>query len=103
VVLDQLLDFRTGKLPLKLPPHLPARLRDLIFPREPAVALTVSPSSAQPGSAVLITGRLSRRRPPGAGHPNFCWDGCRFGLQYQGVAVHLDFRSLAAPGGLGGG
>ena len=88
VVLEQLLDFRGAKPPLKLPPHLPKRIREEIFPREPAVALTVSPASGRPGTTVRITGRLSGRRPRGAGHPNFCWDGCRFGLQYEGVAIH---------------
>jgi len=86
VVLDQLPDFRPAVLTLKLPLHLPARVRAMILPREPAVALTLSPASGSPGTTVTITGRLSGR-PGRSGYPSFCWDGCRFGLQYRGVAV----------------
>ena len=93
VVLDQLLDFRAAFPIFKLPP----RARRLIFPREPNVALTVSPGTAAPGTTVTITGRLARAWPGAGSTVDFCWDGCRFGLRYEGVTIrwvsHTKFRA----------
>ncbi len=56
-------------------------------PREPAVRLTVSPSSGPPGTTVTITGHSRSSLPRGQLSPDFCWDGCPAGLQYGGLPI----------------
>jgi len=76
---------------------------------EPAVTLSLSPVSGAPGSRITVTGRVAAPIPGtsadlgGGAHANLCWDGCRDGLQYQGVQMQwtspTTFRAtLVVPG-----
>lgn len=56
-------------------------------PARPVVHLALSPAAGAPGTAVTVTGTLSAPLPHPPGHANFCWDGCRDGLSYAGVAL----------------
>jgi hypothetical protein len=53
----------------------------------PKVKLNISPTSGKPGTRVSVTGILSAPLAKELAHANLCWDGCRKGLQYSGVAL----------------
>lgn len=53
----------------------------------PKVKLNISPTSGKPGTRVSVTGILSAPLAKELTHANLCWDGCRKGLQYSGVAL----------------
>ena len=86
--------------PVKLPAALKRKLGALPKtppPREPAAALTLSPSSGGPGTVVTVTVRLRARLPRRQLNPDVCWDGCALGLDYGAVAIQRitahEFRS----------
>lgn len=54
----------------------------------PAVHLSLSPASGRPGQAVTVTGTFGSVPARHVDHAGLCWDGCRDGLQYSGVALH---------------
>ncbi|MGZ4293820.1 MAG: hypothetical protein ACXVRM_06220 [Solirubrobacteraceae bacterium] len=81
ISLQDLLEFGP---PLRVgpPPGVKRGVRPAPPPSEPAVSLSVSPSSGGPGTVVTVTGRLSHPFHPRDSHPNLCWDGCQDGLTY---------------------
>lgn len=54
----------------------------------PSVAVHLSPAAGPPGTTVTITARLGSAPSSHPGYANACWDGCRDGLDYSGVALH---------------
>jgi len=72
VVVDQVLDGGAAAVP---------------GVREPAVALTLAPASGAPGTRVTVIGRTASAVAHRSAYLDFCWDGCRAGLQYSGVRV----------------
>lgn len=53
----------------------------------PAVTLRLQPASGPPGTTVTIIGTLAGPPTPQPSYANACWDGCRDGVQYSGVAL----------------
>jgi hypothetical protein len=54
----------------------------------PPVAVHLSPAAGPPGTTVTITATLGSAPSSHPGFANACWDGCRDGLDYAGVALH---------------
>jgi hypothetical protein len=85
ISLQDLLEF--GPPPRKfLPPGVKRGVRPTP-PSEPAVSLSLSPSSGGPGTIVTVRGRLTPPFHPRDSHPNLCWDGCQNGLDYDDPPV----------------
>jgi hypothetical protein len=107
VVIEQFAGYAS---PLKLPKRALGRYRWILYPKEPAVRLTLSPASGPPGTRVTVTGHVLASGGLGpAAHlpriPRFCWDGCRYGLPLDSSRVvwissstfHAVLRVPAAP------
>lgn len=54
----------------------------------PPLTLQLTPASGPPGTTVALTGTLAEASSSQPTFASACWDGCRDGLQYSGVALH---------------
>lgn len=92
VVLSQYLSFGSPA-PVRVPPGK-RQPRPAPAPREPAVALSLAPSSGPPGTLVTVSGRLAAalsHRTISSDFPTLCWDGCADGIPY--VSAQLRWTS----------
>lgn len=85
VVLDQVPD-RGGQAVLSKLAAIKG-FRPSVPPAAPAVHLSLSPTSGEPGTTVTVTGTISSPLARELGPADLCWDGCRNGLPYSGVSL----------------